>query len=111
MSRLENEFIDQLNGTTKSILAGDMIMRDSDAVSCSIIYGQDDRSPIMRNTTHALYVAYAPPGVLEEQVDNHLLTIEKYIHHFATECIIEQKRLFYADGLGRDSNNEINDET
>ena len=59
----------QMNGALKPLLAGDMIMRDAGGVSCSIIYGQDDRSPIAAETTHVLYVAYAPTGVPVEPVE------------------------------------------
>ena len=60
--------ITQMNGNSKALRAGDMMMRDADGVCCSIIYGQDNRSPIIRTTTGVLYVAYAPAGVPTELV-------------------------------------------
>ena len=50
----------QLNGVAKTIRAGDMIMRDANGVCCSILNGQDHRSPISSATTHVLYGAYTP---------------------------------------------------
>lgn len=58
-----------MTGGPKPIRLGDMIMRDARGISCSILYGQDSRSPISSETTHVLYVAYAPPGVPKESVE------------------------------------------
>ena len=58
----------RMGGTPKTLQAGDMIMRDTQGVACSIIYGQDDRSPISAETTHVLYVSYAPEGVPVDSV-------------------------------------------
>jgi len=41
----------RMNGVSKIIYAGDMIMKDADGICCSIIYGQDNRSPISINTS------------------------------------------------------------
>ena len=65
----EGDLITQLNGETKAMRPGDMVMRDDGGVCCSIIYGQDDRSPITFGTTRALYVSYAPLGIPEEGVE------------------------------------------
>ena len=47
----------QMNGSLTALRPGDMIMRDARGVCCSIIYGQDNRSPISRESSHVLYVA------------------------------------------------------
>ena len=51
----EGDTITQMNGQHKPIRAGDMIMKDANGVSCSIIYGQDNRSYISPETSHVLY--------------------------------------------------------
>jgi DNA/RNA-binding domain of Phe-tRNA-synthetase-like protein len=89
----EGESITQMNGTRKEIRAGDMVMRDATEISCSILYGQDDRSPISLQTTHALYVTYAPPGILPEQVGAHLDLIQAHIGLFSPSSVVEQLRL------------------
>src|SRR4030095_14013380 len=48
----------QMNGASRAIRSGDMVMRDAGGISCSIIYGQDARSPISPESSHVLYVAY-----------------------------------------------------
>ena len=93
----EGDQMTQMNGTSKVIRAGDMIMRDVEGISCSIIYGQDNRSPISASTTHVLYVAYAPVGVPEDTVDAQLRKIEENVRLFSPNVIVEQRRLIKAD--------------
>ncbi len=88
--------ITQMNGNAKDLRAGDMIMRDAGGVCCSIIYGQDNRSPITRTTTGVLYVSYAPAGVPVESVAHQLQGIEENVRLFAPEAAVEQRRLLTA---------------
>jgi DNA/RNA-binding domain of Phe-tRNA-synthetase-like protein len=50
----EGDKMTQMNGAARAIRAGDKITRDAEGVSCSIIYGQDVRSPILPKTSRAL---------------------------------------------------------
>jgi DNA/RNA-binding domain of Phe-tRNA-synthetase-like protein len=93
----EGDQMTQMNGASKVIRAGDMVMKDADGISCSIIYGQDNRSPITANTSHVLYVAYAPAGVPAEAVHDQLRKIEENIRLFAPNVVVEQHRLIRAD--------------
>jgi DNA/RNA-binding domain of Phe-tRNA-synthetase-like protein len=93
----EGDQLTQMNGTSKVIRAGDMIMKDAEGISCSIIYGQDNRSPITSNTSHVLYVAYASVGVPEELVDAQLQKIQENIRLFSPNVIVEQHRLLKAE--------------
>jgi DNA/RNA-binding domain of Phe-tRNA-synthetase-like protein len=92
----EGDQITQMNGATKAIHAGDMIMRDAGGVCCSILYGQDNRSPISSETSCVLYVAYAPAGVPAEVVETQLGKIEENIRLFSPKAIVEQHRLLSA---------------
>lgn len=89
----EGDHITQMKGASKAIRAGDMIMRDANGVCCSIIYGQDDRSPISSETSRVLYVAYAPAGVPSETVDAQLRRIEENIRLFSPTAIVERHQL------------------
>jgi DNA/RNA-binding domain of Phe-tRNA-synthetase-like protein len=88
--------ITQMNGAIRPMREGDMVMRDGGGISCSIIYGQDNRSPISERTTHALYVAYAPPGIPESAVAAQLDGILANIRSFARGCGVEQRTLLKA---------------
>jgi DNA/RNA-binding domain of Phe-tRNA-synthetase-like protein len=95
VSRLGDE-ITLMKGETKLIQVGDMVMRDGYGVCCSILYGQDNRSPIMADTRHILYVAYAPSGVPEEAVEAQLRQIEQNVRLFSPQARVEQSRLLAA---------------
>src|SRR3954464_7143098 len=92
----EGDAMVQMNGTTKALYAGDMIMRDAGGVACSIIYGQDHRSPISPTTLHVLYVAYAPAGVGAAAVEAQLRAIEENVQVFCPVATVEQRRLIAA---------------
>lgn len=92
----EGEHMIQMNGTSKAIRAGDMLMRDAKAISCSILYGQDNRSPISPATAHVLYVAYAPSEVPRDAVQAQLRKIEEYVRIFSPAAVLEQRRLISA---------------
>jgi len=92
----EGDAMVQMNGTTKALYAGDMIMRDAGGVACSIIYGQDQRSPISPPTSHVLYVAYAPAGVGAAAVEAQLRAIEENVQVFCPVAAVEQRRVIAA---------------
>jgi len=93
----EGESIMQLGGGSKVIHEGDTVMRDAMGISCSIIYGQDNRSPISSATTQVLYVSYAPPDVSAESVSIQLQSIEENVRLFSPSAILEQSQLITAE--------------
>lgn len=95
VSREGDEMV-QMNAMAKALYAGDMIMRDAGGVACSIIYGQDNRSPISPATSHVLYVAYAPAGVDAAAVEAQLRAIEENVRLFCPVATLEQRRLIAA---------------
>jgi DNA/RNA-binding domain of Phe-tRNA-synthetase-like protein len=92
----EGDEITQMNGKQKDVPMGDMLMRDANGVACSILRGQDNRSTISKDTTQVLYVAYAPDGVTEEQVQAQLIAIEKYVRIFESDCVVKQSKVICA---------------
>ena len=93
---LPGERMLQMNGTDKVILAGDMVMRDEMGICCSILYGQDNRSPITSETHSVLYVAYAPSGVGAAAVQAQLTMIDAHVRLFSPQARVEQMRLLEA---------------
>ncbi|RPI87367.1 MAG: hypothetical protein EHM41_05275 [Chloroflexi bacterium] len=92
----EGDELTAMNGATKPIRAGDMVMRDSSGICCTILYGQDNRSPITTETRHVLYVAYAPVGVPAESVEAQLRQIEQNVRLFAPHAKVEQSLVLEA---------------
>lgn len=86
----------QLTGQAKSLKANDMIMTDKSGVKCTIIYGQDQKTPISARTRRALYVSYAPQGVLKIDVQNQLRAIEHNIRLFSPGAEVEMMDIFSA---------------
>lgn len=92
----EGDEITQMNGKRKDVPVGDMLMRDANGVACTILRGQDNRSPISKATTHVLYVSYVPGGVTEEQVRAQLGAMEKHARLIAPDCVLEQSSILFA---------------
>jgi DNA/RNA-binding domain of Phe-tRNA-synthetase-like protein len=90
------EIFTQINGSTRSLKPHDMMMSDSKGVICTIIYGQDARTPISPNTRRALYVAYAPAGISGTMVQQQLDAIYENILLAAPEAEVEMSKIFSA---------------
>jgi DNA/RNA-binding domain of Phe-tRNA-synthetase-like protein len=87
----------QMNGAMKSLPEGDMVMRDAGGLSCSILYGQDNRSPLSGASTHALYIAYAPPGVPQDAVRRQLEGVLAFVRMGSPGCRVQQLRVIGGD--------------
>jgi DNA/RNA-binding domain of Phe-tRNA-synthetase-like protein len=81
-----NESYVLLNGAEQVLKSGDMMIADGDGVISSIIYGPDSRSRITSETRNALYTVYAPQGIGEDQVRNHMRDIEDYVSLFSSDA-------------------------
>ena len=92
----EGDEMIQMSGNRKDVPAGDMLMRDAMGIACTILRGQDNRSPISKTTSHVLYVSYAPDDVTEEQVKAQLNAMESYVRLFSPECTVEQSEIIFA---------------
>lgn len=88
----------QMNGAEKSLKPNDMMMADASSVVCTILYGQDERTPISPTTRCALYVAYAPSGVPVAVVRRQLETLRENILLFAPEAEVERLEVYAAGG-------------
>jgi len=93
----EAEVMIAMSGSQKEVRKGNMVMRDQLGLCCSILYGQDNRSPITAETEHVLYVSYAPIGVPAETVMDHLIQIKQNVNLFSPNARVEQSRLLQAE--------------
>lgn len=92
-----HEQLIQLNGSVRALKANDMMMTDGESVVCTIIYGQDKRTPISPQTRRALYVAYAPAGVTAVNVQQQLDAILENVRLFAPAAEVEMNQIFSAN--------------
>lgn len=72
-----------LRGEDHACARGDMIMRDSHGVICSVIYGSDLRTKITRDTRDVLFATYVPPGIPASLVEHHQRVLEGNMRAFS----------------------------
>ena len=92
------ETFTQMSGKKRKLKPDDMMMVDALGIICTILYGQDRRTPISPQTRRALYVAYAPAGVPEGAVRRQLESIRDNILLFAPEAEVERLEVVAAKG-------------
>jgi DNA/RNA-binding domain of Phe-tRNA-synthetase-like protein len=72
-----------MNGNEQDLKENDMYMADSQGIISSVIYGPDGRTRIQADTTHAMFVVYAPVGIKADQIEAHFADIENYAALFS----------------------------
>jgi DNA/RNA-binding domain of Phe-tRNA-synthetase-like protein len=86
----------QIDGSEKLLKPNDMMMSDAGGVVCTVLYGQDRRTPISPRTRRALYVAYVPAGIDAATVHHHLDAIKRNVLLFAPDAQVEYQAVFSA---------------
>lgn len=86
----------RMNGQEQELKAGDMIISDTQAVMSSVIYGPDARTRITPHIERALFTTYAPPGISEQQVQQHLDGLEANVKVVAPDATVELKEVYGA---------------
>jgi DNA/RNA-binding domain of Phe-tRNA-synthetase-like protein len=77
-SRVGDRFVG-INGQERELKAGDMLMRDGLGIISAVLYGPDRRTRLSEETRRALFVTYAPAGIVREDVQRHLEQIGNYV--------------------------------
>ena len=93
-----NETYTLLRGTEQVTKANDMLIRDSEGIISSIIHGPDQRTQITPQTRNAVFTTYAPAGIGEDAVMNHLKQIQQNIEVIAPDARVELLKVFGANG-------------
>ena len=78
-----------LRGEEQTLKPGDMLIRDQRGVISSIIYGPDRRTQITPETSNVIFTVYAPPGIDEQTVTDHLEHIRENVFVFAPQAQVE----------------------
>ena len=89
-----NERYTLLNGQEKELAPGDMMLVDGSGIISGIVYGPDKRTQITQNTKNVLFVVYAPPGINEDLLEQHLQDINQYIKIVSPDAIIETQKVY-----------------
>jgi DNA/RNA-binding domain of Phe-tRNA-synthetase-like protein len=83
-----------LRGEEQTLKPGDMMIRDQSGVISSIIYGPDQRTQITPDTRNAIFTVYAPPGIGEQTIADHLQHIQENIMVFAPQSAVELFKVY-----------------
>jgi DNA/RNA-binding domain of Phe-tRNA-synthetase-like protein len=86
----------RLNGEEQALKPGDMMMADGEGIISSVIYGPDRRTRVTPATRHVLFAVYAPPGIGEQAVAEHLRDIQFNIMLIAPEAEVELLEVYTA---------------
>jgi DNA/RNA-binding domain of Phe-tRNA-synthetase-like protein len=89
-----DEQFTRINGQEQQLKAGDMFIADRQGVLSAVIYGPDRRTQIVSSTRRALFTVYAPPGIGEDAVRQHLQDIASYARLIAPEAEIELLQVY-----------------
>lgn len=87
----------KLNGEEQVLKARDMMIADTAGILSSILYGPDQRTRLTSETKRALFTVYAPPGVGEQAVYDHLADIQENATLVAKEATLEVMQVFGAE--------------
>lgn len=88
----------RLNGQEVTLKAGDMFISDGEGVISSVIYGPDRRTCIQADTTAAIFTVYAPPGIGEQAVYDHLQSLTETVRLVSPVCRIRFQEVHAAGG-------------
>jgi DNA/RNA-binding domain of Phe-tRNA-synthetase-like protein len=83
-----------LNGQEQVLKPGDMMMADAQGVISSVLYGPDRRTRITSDTRQVLFAVYAPPGIGEQAVYQHLQDIQANVMLVAPEVVVESLEVY-----------------
>ena len=83
-----------MHGQPQQVKPGDMMILDGKGIISNIIYGPDQRTQIRAGTRNVIYTTYAPAGIGEQAVSEHLQDIQEYVRLFAPDARTEMLQVF-----------------
>jgi DNA/RNA-binding domain of Phe-tRNA-synthetase-like protein len=86
----------RLSGQQQILKPLDMFIRDEVGVLSSIIYGPDHRTRITSTTTRVLFTVYAPAGISQERVQNHLRDLRDFVVAVSPMAEVERTEVVHA---------------
>lgn len=83
-----------LRGDEQILKAGDMFISDQRGVISSIIYGPDQRTQITASTRNVVFTVYAPAGIDEPLIMQHLQDMRDYVLIVAPQAEVELLKIY-----------------
>jgi len=78
-----------LRGENQVVKAGDMMISDGLGIISNVIYGPDQRTQITAETRNAVFTVYAPAGIEEQAIMQHLHDMRDYVMVIAPQAQVE----------------------
>lgn len=83
-----------MRGTEQQLKAGDMYIHDGQGILSDVIYGPDRRSSIDPGTRNAVYTVYAPQGIPQQAVLDHLQDMANYVRIASPKAKIDLMQVY-----------------
>jgi len=83
-----------MRGEEQIVKAGDMVISDQAGIISSIIYGPDQRTQISESTRNVVFTVYAPAGIDEQLVMQHMQDTRDYGLVIAPDADVELLDVF-----------------
>ena len=91
-----SQLFTMLNGREQLLKPGDMMISDGQGVISSVLYGPDQRTRIVPATRRVLFTVYAPAGIEEQALRQHLQDIQSNVRLIAPEAETELLEVYGA---------------
>lgn len=78
-----------LREESQIVKAGDMMISDGLGIISNIIYGPDQRTQITADTRNVVFTVYAPNGIDEQTIMQHLKDMQAYVTVIAPQAQVE----------------------
>lgn len=89
-----NESYLLMRGENQIVKARDMMISDKAGIISNIIYGPDQRTQITEKTRNVVFTVYAPAGINEQTVSEHLQDIREYVLIIAPQARVELLKVY-----------------
>ena len=83
-----------MRGDEQVVKEGDMMIRDQVGIISDIIYGPDQRTQITADTRNVAFTVYAPAGIAEQAIAQHLKDIQEYVRVIAPQAQVESLNVY-----------------
>ena len=83
-----------MRGENQIVKAGDMIISDQAGIISNIIYGPDQRTQITASTRNVVFTVYAPNGIDEQTIMQHLQDMQDYVMIIAPQAQVELLKVY-----------------
>ena len=87
----------RINGQEQTPQPKDMFIADTQGIISTVLYGPDGRTQITSKTERVLFTVYAPPGIGEQAVHEHLQDIQVNVLLFAPDAVIDLLQVHIAE--------------